>query len=70
MAFGIFFVVEEEDMADAPAWMLRIFEASDYMLEIGVPVLRILALAWLMGIPAAMCFWRKGCRRMEGEKFQ
>ncbi len=21
-------------------------------------------------IPAAMCFWRKGCRRMEGEKVQ
>ncbi len=112
----------------APAWMLHIFEASDYMLEIGVPALRILALAWLVaipalvisaglqglsmgmgsmiltmarqavlplvfagifsrlgnlnllwigfilaefiGIPAAMWFWRKGCRRMEGGKFQ
>lgn len=112
----------------APAWMLRIFEASDYMLEIGIPALRILALAWLvaipalvisaglqglsmgmgsmiltmarqavlplafagmfcrlgnlnllwigfilaefMGIPAAMWFWRKGCRRMEGGRLQ
>lgn len=111
-----------------PTWVLRIFEASDYMLEIGIPALRILALAWfvaipalvisaglqglsmgmssmiltmarqavlplvfagifsrlgnlnllwsgfilaeLLAIPAAMWFWRKGCRRMEGEKFQ
>ena len=112
----------------ATVWMLRIFEASNYMLEIGIPALRILALAWLvaipalvisaglqglsmgmssmiltmarqavlplvfagifsrlgnlnllwigfilaefLGIPAAMCFWRKGCRRMEGGELQ
>ena len=36
----------------ASAWMLCIFEASDYMLEIGIPALRILALAWLVAIPA------------------
>lgn len=32
--------------------VLRIFEASDYMLKIGIPALRIMALAWLAGIPA------------------
>lgn len=36
----------------APARVLRIFEASDYMLEIGIPALRILTLAWLVSIPA------------------
>ena len=36
----------------APAWVLRIFEASDYMLAIGIPALRILALAWLVAVPA------------------
>ncbi|MDE7284826.1 MAG: MATE family efflux transporter [Lachnospiraceae bacterium] len=36
----------------APIWVLRIFEASDYMLEIGIPALRILAFAWLVAIPA------------------
>ncbi len=35
-----------------PAWVLRIFEASDFMLEIGIPALRILAFAWLVAIPA------------------
>lgn len=34
------------------AGVLRIFEASDYMLGIGIPALRILALAWLVAIPA------------------
>ena len=36
----------------APEAVLRIFEASDYMLEIGIPALRIMALAWLLSIPA------------------
>lgn len=44
----LFFVVLEF----APTWVLRIFEASDYMLEIGIPALRILALAWLVAILA------------------
>lgn len=35
-----------------PAWVLRIFEASDHMLEIGIPALRIVAFAWLVAIPA------------------
>lgn len=34
-----------------PASVLQIFDASEYMLEIGIPALRILALAWLIGIP-------------------
>lgn len=36
----------------APTWVLRIFDASDYMLQIGIPALRIMALAWLASIPA------------------
>ena len=35
-----------------PTWVLGIFEASDYMLEIGIPALRILAFAWIVAIPA------------------
>lgn len=35
-----------------PAWVLRIFEASNHMLEIGIPALRIVAFAWLVAIPA------------------
>ncbi|MCM1192313.1 MAG: MATE family efflux transporter [Acetatifactor muris] len=124
MFYLFFFVVLEI----VPMWVLRIFEASDYMLEIGIPALRILALAWFvaipalvisagmqglsmgvssmiltmarqailplifagifsrlgnldllwigfilaefLGIPAAMWFWKKGCRRMEGGKLQ
>lgn len=34
-----------------PAWVLRIFEASEYMLEIGIPALRILAFAWFLAVP-------------------
>lgn len=36
----------------APVKVLRIFEASDYMLTIGIPALRILALAWFVATPA------------------
>ena len=36
----------------APMWVLRIFEASDYMLKIGIPALRMLAFAWIAAIPA------------------
>lgn len=39
-------------MEIVPTWVLRIFEASDYMLEIGIPALRILAFAWVAAIPA------------------
>ncbi len=35
-----------------PIRVLRVFEASDYLLEIGIPALRILAFAWLVAIPA------------------
>lgn len=34
-----------------PAAVLQIFDASQYMLEIGIPALRILAFAWFVGIP-------------------
>ncbi len=34
-----------------PAAVLQIFDASDYMLEIGIPALRIFALVWFIGIP-------------------
>lgn len=36
----------------APTLALRIFDASDYMLQIGIPALRIMALAWLAAVPA------------------
>ncbi|MGN0976585.1 MAG: MATE family efflux transporter [Faecousia sp.] len=35
----------------APGWVLRLFDASDYMMEIGIPALRILSIAWLLAIP-------------------
>lgn len=35
----------------APAMVLRIFDASEFMLEIGSPALRILALSWFLSIP-------------------
>lgn len=34
-----------------PAMVLRIFDASEHMLEIGIPALRILALSWFLAIP-------------------
>ena len=34
-----------------PSVVLRIFDASEYMLKIGIPALRILALSWFMSIP-------------------
>lgn len=48
LLYLLFFTVLEI----VPAWVLRIFEASDFMLEIGIPALRILAFAWLVAIPA------------------
>lgn len=36
----------------APDWVLRLFNASDNMMSIGTPAVRILALAWLVSIPA------------------
>lgn len=35
----------------APGLVLEIFDASEFMLGIGIPALRILAAAWLIGIP-------------------
>lgn len=53
LLFGIlFYLLFFAVLELAPPWVLRIFDASDYMLEIGVPALRILALAWLAAIPA------------------
>ena len=34
-----------------PAMVLRIFDASEHMLEIGIPALRILSLSWFLAIP-------------------
>lgn len=36
----------------APGAVLGIFDASDHMLRIGTPALRVMALAWLASIPA------------------
>lgn len=44
----LFFIVLEM----FPTFVLQIFEASEYMLEIGIPALRILALAWFFAVPA------------------
>ena len=35
----------------APNWVLRLFNASQHMMGIGVPAVRILALAWIISIP-------------------
>lgn len=35
-----------------PGMVLRLFNASDHMMEIGIPAVRILAAAWLVSIPA------------------
>lgn len=35
----------------APGWVLQLFDASDYMMAIGIPALRILSIAWLLAIP-------------------
>ena len=35
----------------APSWVLRLFNASQHMMGIGVPAVRILALAWIISIP-------------------
>lgn len=35
----------------APGTVLKMFDASDYMLEIGKPALRILAVAWFFSMP-------------------
>ena len=35
-----------------PATVLRLFNASDHMMSIGIPAVRILALAWLISIPS------------------
>ncbi len=45
--YVVFFLVLE----CAPGFVLRIFKASDYMLEIGVPALRILAISYFVSIP-------------------
>ena len=35
----------------APSWVLRLFNASEHMMGIGIPTVRILALAWIISIP-------------------
>lgn len=47
LLYLVFFAVLEL----LPATVPRIFDASDYMLEIGIPALRILALSWFLAIP-------------------
>lgn len=48
LLYLVFFAVLEF----APASVLRIFDASEHMLSIGIPALRTMALAWLVCIPA------------------
>ena len=35
----------------APNWVLRLFNASEHMMGIGIPAVRVLALAWAVSIP-------------------
>ncbi len=35
-----------------PAAVLRLFNASDHMMQVGIPAVRIMALAWLISIPS------------------
>lgn len=35
----------------APGWVMTMFDASEHMLSIGIPALRILSAAWLFAIP-------------------
>ena len=50
---GIFLVMLLA-MELAPALVLNLFDASAYMLEIGIPALRLLGLAWLISVPGAV----------------
>ncbi|MCM1136736.1 MAG: MATE family efflux transporter [Clostridium sp.] len=47
LLYAVFFIGLEL----APNMVLKIFDASDYMLEIGAPALRILAVAYFVSIP-------------------
>lgn len=52
MAYGALFYLAFFAVLELfPAGVLKIFDASRYMLEIGIPALRILALSWFMAIP-------------------
>ena len=39
----------------SPNIIMRLFDASDYMMMIGIPALRILSIAWLLTIPNLVC---------------
>lgn len=52
MVYGsLFYLVFFGVLELAPAMVLRIFDASEFMLEIGTGALRILALSWFLSIP-------------------
>ena len=36
----------------APALVLRLFNASEFMMSIGIPAVRLMALSWLISIPS------------------
>ena len=49
---GLFYIVFLMLLELLPEAVLRLFNASDHMMAIGVPAVRILAAAWLVSIPA------------------
>ena len=49
---ALFFVPFFAVLEGAPTLVLRLFDAGEVMLGLGVPALRILAAAWLISIPA------------------
>jgi len=46
-----FYVIFFIGLECAPGLVLRVFKASDYMLAIGIPALRVLAVAYFVSIP-------------------
>ena len=48
---GVFYIPFLAILTIAPETVLRLFNASDHMMAIGVSAVRILALAWLISIP-------------------
>ena len=49
---GLFYIAFLLVLEIFPGTVLRLFNASDHMMSIGIPAVRILAAAWLAGIPA------------------
>lgn len=47
----LFYAVFLAVLEIAPQWVLRLFNASEHMMDLGIPAVRILGLAWLISVP-------------------